>query len=621
MMAHRQITKFARNARLLLGLLTRRERRGLAGLAALMAVAGVVEVSSVLSIVPFLAVAANPDVIQQNEFVSWVYNSLGFASDRSFLVFFGAVLIAVLLLANGFQALITYLQLKFSGAVNTSVAVRLFEGYLAQPYEYYVERNSNDLQACVQAEAVYVQSAVLQPILQITQKAILIALLLLAVVAANPLIALIAFATCSGMYGAVFLFVRKRLKALGDAIGPANRGRFKAVSEAFGAPKLTKLMHLERFFSKAFATHASIVNQVEAKQQMLGQLPRYGLEAMSLGGIMAIAICLIAASSRFSEVIPLLGFYAFAGYRLMPAVQVVYKSVSHLQFGWSRVESVHREFQSFAKMAPDETGIENASVDHSGFDRQTAHPIVELRNVCFQYSTAAEQTLTDISLVIEANTTVGFCGTTGAGKTTLLDILLGLLEPESGEMLVDGACVNQTNRRQWQKQIGYVPQDIVLTDTSITQNIAFGVNPAKVNIDQVRRAARLAGILDFIDGSLPDGFETLVGERGVRLSGGQRQRIGIARALYHSPRIVMFDEATSSLDMKTEETVMSAIHGLAHKMTIVLVAHRIKTLEACDVIYRLDRGRLVQKGSYEELFRPFDREGQATMPQRIRTVA
>lgn len=605
------LTRLVDGKRMVLSLLLPHERFQLVGLGVLMAVAGVIEVCSVVSIIPFLSVAARPETIQENIILRWWFDYLGFEASRSFLVFGGGVLVVIILLTNGLQALVTYLQLRFSGAVNTSVAVRLFQGYLNQRYEYYVKRNSADLQACVQAEAVYVQSAILQPALQITQKTISICLLLTVVMIANPLVALVGFLCCGGLYAIVFLIVRRRLRTLGAAIGPANKGRFKAVNEAFGTPKLTKLMHLEQFFGADFSENTRILNRSVCQQQMLAQIPRFALESLAFGGILIMAITLIATSSQFNEVVPILGFYAFAGYRLMPAVQVVYSGISRLQFGWSRLVTVHREFQSISTHGESVVQVDATALDSGTTSTSDTLPIVELRNVCFQYETAAEQTLKDLSLVIEQNVTVGVCGTTGAGKTTLLDILLGLLEPQSGQLLVDGLRIGGGNRRQWQKQIGYVPQDIALTDTSIALNVAFGVKAEEVDMERVHHAAQLAGIQDFIEQGLPEKYETKVGERGVRLSGGQRQRIGIARALYGNPRILVFDEATSSLDTETEKTVMNAIRELAHKMTIVMVAHRVNTLEPCDVIYRLEAGSVVQHGTFEELFSCAQKNGVA----------
>jgi len=585
---------------MIMTLLLPRERKQLNWLITLMSLAGIIEICSVVSVIPFLTVAAKPEIINESGTLKAIYDYLGFTSSRSFLVFGGFALVGFILMTNILQALIAYLQLRFGGAVNTSVAVRLFEGFLGQPYEFYVKRNSSELQACIQAEAVYVQSAIVQPTLQIIQKSFSVCLLLSAIVVADPLVALVGFVACGSMYGLVFLFVRNRLKALGEAIGPANRGRYKAATEAFGSPKLTKLMHLESFFCRSFAKHTHMLNLSTSRKGMYAQIPRFALEGLAFGGILLIAISMIATANDFSEVIPVLGFYAFAGYRLMPALQLVYSSVSQLQFGWPRLLSVHKEYLGVRGVKVEEKVKDQNSALDENLDAET--PILELRSVCFQYESAVEQTLSRISLSIKRDTTVGVCGTTGAGKTTMLDILLGLLEPGSGEILANGVRLNAENRRQWQRQIGYVPQEISLTDTSITENIAFGVEPEEIDRGLVRRAAGMAGISEFIEDRLPESYDTKVGERGVRLSGGQRQRIGIARALYRQPHVLVFDEATSSLDNETEKTVMSAISDLAHKVTIIMVAHRINTLSPCETIYQLESGTILRSGSFQEIF-------------------
>ncbi|MDG2469705.1 MAG: ATP-binding cassette domain-containing protein, partial [Pirellulaceae bacterium] len=491
-------------------------------------------------------------------------------------------------------------QLKFSSNVNISVSTRLFSGYLEQPYSFYLKRNSAELQSCVQTDSVYVQSAIIQPILQVIQKLISILLLLVAIVLANPIIAMVGLAVCGTMYGTVFFLVRRELANLGRAIGPANKSRFKSIHEAFGSPKLTKLMQLEDFFSARFTEGTSTVNNAQAKQQMLAQLPRFALEGMAFGGIMILAIVLIASSNNFHEVIPLLGFYAFAGYRMMPAVQLVYSAIARLQFGWSRLNSIYDEFQAISLPDHENEHPDQQFAKKLGSPSQS--PIIEFKNIEFKYENASTLTIADLSLSIPENSTIGICGSTGAGKTTFLDLLLGLLKPDEGTILVRGMPINDSNRGTWQNEIGYVPQEIVLVDDSIKNNIAFGVAKEEIDLDRVKRAASMAGIADFIESSLPEKYESSVGERGTRLSGGQRQRLGIARALYQQPSLLVFDEATSSLDTETEKTVMAAINDLSHQLTIVMVAHRINTLAPCDTIVRLENGKVAQQGSFSEIF-------------------
>jgi len=322
------------------------------------------------------------------------------------------------------------------------------------------------------------------------------------------------------------------------------------------------------------------------------------LEVVAFGGIILIAVYLIAVQNNLQQVIPMLGLYAFAGYRLMPALQQAFNGIASARFNIAALDAIHR-------------GLENQVAEPVHTNGRTAENQQEfvlplnkrlvLDQVSFTYPGAKEAAIQHLSLEIPAHTTVGFVGKTGSGKTTTVDLILGLLRPQEGMISVDGTPLQGDAVRHWQQNIGYVPQHIYLADDTVARNIAFGVAEDEIDLDAVRDAARRAHIADFIESDLPEQWETVVGERGVKLSGGQRQRIGIARALYHNPSVLVFDEATSALDQKTETDVMEAIYELEGNHTILMIAHRLSTVQRADKIVMLERGRKVGEGSYDEL--------------------
>ena len=331
-----------------------------------------------------------------------------------------------------------------------------------------------------------------------------------------------------------------------------------------------------------------------AKNAVLGFTPRYMIEVLGFGSILVIVLYLMATRSDIQNAIPLIGLFAYGGYRLLPAMNQAYTSMITLRFNAVVVKTLPHEMATMKEL----TG--RASTEGDG-QRMPFKNRLEVKDVHFGYSEDRAPALNGVSLAVPYKHFIGIAGSTGSGKTTLADVILGLLPPQKGEILVDGVPVTQDNLRAWQNLIGYVPQDIYLADDTIAHNIAFGIPAKKVDMEAVRAAAEKAQIKQFIEESLPEGYETLVGDRGVRLSGGQRQRIGIARALYHNPEVLILDEATSMLDGQTEHAFMKAIEDLSHKVTLIVIAHRLTTLAKADCIYLLEEGRIEASGTFEEL--------------------
>ncbi|MGM0702864.1 MAG: ABC transporter ATP-binding protein [Pseudomonadota bacterium] len=578
----------------LLELLTPAERRRGYVLLGMIVTMALLEVAGVASIMPFMSVLANPGVVETNRHLNLVYTTMGFESHQRFLFFLGLVVLVFLVTSIAFKALTTYTLLRFTQMRNYSLSKRLVAGYLRQPYDWFLNRHSGDLGKSILSEVGQVINGALIPLMQgIAHGAVAIALLVLLLVV-DAKLAFIATVVLGGAYGLIYLALRRYLGRIGADRVRANRERFEAVQEAFGGIKDVKVAALEGAMlhrydgpAKRFASH-------QAASQVASQLPRFALEIIAFAGILAVALYLMAGSGGLQQALPVLSVFAFAGYRLMPALQQVYAQVTKLRFAGPALEALHRDF---------------SNLDSGGgdvLDRQRPAPMgvteaIRLEQVGYTYPKAERPALNVLNLTIPAHTTVGLVGATGSGKTTTVDIILGLLRPEVGQLTVDGKPITPANVRAWQRTIGYVPQHIYLADDTVAANIAFGLPPEQVDMQAVERAARIANLHAFVTDEMPNGYATQVGERGVRLSGGQRQRIGIARALYHNPQVLVLDEATSALDNLTEQAVMEAVHNLGHSRTIILIAHRLTTVQPCDEIFVLEKGKLVGRGSYDEL--------------------
>lgn len=373
----------------------------------------------------------------------------------------------------------------------------------------------------------------------------------------------------------------------------ANARRFKIASEAFGGIKAVKLMGSEDTFVQRYSAYSFQYAKHNATAEVLSALPLYALETVAFGGIILIVLYLLATRGDLAQVLPLAGLFTFAGYRMMPAMQQIYSGAIQLRFNLAVLDTLHEALQ---------VGV--ATTERR--DSRDIEPLpfkdkLELHAITFRYPRTAEPVIRDLSLTIKAGSSVAFAGKTGSGKTTISDIILGLLPVDGGSMRVDGVEIGSENLRRWQRNLGYVPQDIYLQDDTIAANIAFGMADKEVDMAAVERAARIANIHDFIVGELPQGYESMIGERGVRLSGGERQRVGIARALYHDPAVLVLDEATSALDGATERMVFAAIENIARVKTLIIIAHRLTTVRKCDVVYVIDDGRIIARGTYGEL--------------------
>ena len=578
--------------RKILALLSPGERRRGALVMVMVMIMAALETAGVASVMPFLAVLGNPGIIDTNPVLAFLYERLGFASTDAFLFALGGAAFVLVIFGALFRTVTLYAMHRFTQMRRHSVGERLLETYLRQPYAFFLDRHSGDLAKSILSEVDQLIDQVFRPGFEVLAYGVVLLAMITLLLIVDPVLALVIAGVIGGLYGVVFVVVRGVLGRIGIDRVNANRERFTAAGEALGGIKSIKLLGREQAYLSRFRGPSIRQAQHQATNRVLSDVPKYLIEAVGFGGVIALALVLMATRDGIGDVLPILGLYAFAGYRMLPAAQHVYRGMAKLRFGAAAVDTIHEDLERRTSLA---------EIPASAPRPLRPRESIRLVEIDFRYPGTTAPALAGINLAIPAGSSVGIVGGTGAGKTTLVDVVLGLLQPTAGRLEVDGTPVTADNVRAWQQSLGYVPQDIFLTDTSIAENIALGVPPEQVDHDKVVECARMAQLDDFVTRELAHGYATEVGERGVRLSGGQRQRIGIARALYHDPDVLVFDEATSALDNRTEASVMEAIEALSGSRTIIMIAHRLTTVRHCDRVLLLDKGHIAADGTFDEL--------------------
>jgi len=575
-------------------LLSPPERKQCYLLLCMLVIMAILDTMGVASILPFMAVLSNPNIINTNEYLSYLYTQLGFREHQSFLMFLGGCFFLILISAISFKAITTYHLTRFTQMRNYTISKRMVVGYLEQPYEWFLNRHSADIGKMILSEVAQVLNGALIPLLQLLSQTLVVLFLIILLMIVDPLLTVLITLALGCAYAVIYLSTRLYIKKIGESQVLANKERYQAVQEIFGAIKEVKISGLELFSTRRYEVPAKTFANGEAMAQIISMIPKFILEIITFGGMLLVILYMMKDTGELKSALPELSLFAFAGYKLMPALQQMYAQITRMRFAKPALDVL---YQDMATLNENNLTTENQT---SNKKVRLSKGIV-LQDVRYSYPRAEKTSLHSISLVIKANTTVGFIGASGAGKTTIIDCILGLLKPKEGKIFIDEIQLTPSKIRSWQSNIGYVPQQIYLADASVKSNIAFGVSEGDIDNQKVERAARMANLHNFVVSQLPESYNTFVGEGGVRLSGGQRQRIGIARALYNDPDVLVFDEATSALDNVTEQSVMKAISSLEHIKTIIIIAHRLSTIKKCDEIFFLDDGKLLASGGYDEL--------------------
>ncbi len=575
-----------------MSLLTRGERLRLGAVILMAIFMSLIEIIGVGSIMPFMTIAAKPESIYSNELLLYVYTLLSFETELQFIIFTGIAVLFFLILTNVSQAIMHYIKVKFTSMRRHTLAMRLMKGYLMQDYVFFLDKSSPELVKNINIEIQQMIQGTLMQFVDLLSRIIQVFLLTAFLFIVNPVSTLGITGAVVVIYGTIYVFVRNKLKELGTTRFELNSIRSKVLSEAFWGIKEVKITGTERVFLDSYKYPSQRMAINESVQEIIGDIPKFALETVAFSSIMLFVLVALIQSGNFTDVAGTVTLYAYAGYRMIPAIQGLFKALTKIKYGSHTAEKIVQQFKLVSLSSKD-------SVSSQG--RIVFKDKLTLSDISFAYPQSIRPVIEGLNLTIKANSLVGFAGTTGSGKTTLIDIILGLLHPEHGSITVDGNPVNSSNIRSWQMNVGYVPQNIFLSDATVAENIAFGVPKENINMEAVIRAASMAQIHGFITNELPSGYDTGIGERGIRLSGGQRQRLGIARALYRDPSVLIMDEATSALDGQTEKAVMEAIDSLQGTRTIILIAHRISTLSKCDVIYTLEKGKIISQGTYDTL--------------------
>lgn len=582
----------------LISLLTPRQRSRLIRLQFLVVIMSIAEIAAIISIAPFMAIVSDMSRLEGTGKLAQIYAATGFASPAEFLFYLGLTVLLILILGSIISMLTTWRLLVYGQAVGEQISSRLFRYYLGQPWLFHAAHSSSVLNKQITQEGYRVTEGIIQPLMHLNAKCVLAGLMSLAILAYNPLVAMAGLLVFGAAYLVLYRFVRMRLLRNGKEITALQSERFKLIGEGFGGIKDVLLLGRQGLYVERFEKASRKFSRSHAGNKTMIRVPRYAMELVAFGSIILLVLYLLKVNAGdFSNVVPALAVYALTGLKLLPAFQQMYGSLSDIKANIPSFQAIRKPLrESYSEAAAAESGC----YTKSDTSRLILEKAIHLQDVTFTYPGKTVPALDRLSLEVPARKVVGLVGASGSGKSTAIDMLLGLISPDEGGLKIDGVEVVPKNVRTWQNSIGFVPQTIFLTDGSIRENIAFGLAPEQIDDLKILQAVRVAHLEELID-TLPDGIETQVGERGVQLSGGQRQRIGIARALYDDADILILDEATSALDGITEKLIMDAIHDFSGQKTIVMIAHRLATVQQCDIIYFMSEGRISDQGTYDSL--------------------
>ncbi|MEM1324806.1 MAG: ABC transporter ATP-binding protein [Bacteroidota bacterium] len=574
--------------------LTQKEKKYAIGLAIAILLAALLEVAGVASILPFMELIAAPKAIGDNAFLSYIYESFHFENHRSMLIASGIFVIALLTIANLFSIVTIWFQHRFTWYVAHHMCMRLLDTYIRKPYTFFLNQNTSELKSYLIFEVNGFTSGVIQPLIELISRSVVSFVIFVFLVLVNPKVALVAFVVLGGAYGAIFLLRQRYIKQLGEDRMSTNVNRYRYMEELLSGIKTVKAYNAQPYFHGRYETASEHYSSIAPKFSVITAAPKYLLEIIAFGGILSVTLYIYTIYGNLNAALPILSLYAVAGYKLLPALQKAFGAASKVRHNLPILDKLYDDLViSIERQRQRET-------DQPNIDFQD---VLTLENIHFRYDGMAQDLLSDFTIHIPKGQAVAFVGSTGSGKTTIIDLIVGLLEAQSGQIKLDKTVLTRKNLAAWQRHIAYVPQDVFLYDDTITNNIIFGADHGKVDAKKLRAAIEMADIAEFIDTELPEGLETTIGERGVRLSGGQRQRIGLARALYREPSVLILDEATSALDNVTEKSIIDALNALPKELTLIIIAHRLTTVQYADCIYILDKGQIVDSGNYDQLMK------------------
>ena len=570
--------------------LSRHRQLQFAGLLVLILASALAEIVTVGSVLPFLGVLTSPDKFLDHPVGIRLADLLGVSAGSQLLLPLAVVFAIAAILSGAIRLLLIWRTNRVAFNSGADLSVEVYRRTLYQPYLTHTQRNSSDVVAAINNKVNDVIFGALLPILQLVSSVFIVVAITGVLLVMDPLVACGTALFLGLSYLLIMLAAKRQLRRRSELIAGEQNHVLRALNEGLGGIRDVLLDGTQETFGLIYEKSIRPLRRAQGDITFIGHGPRYAIEAIGIAFIAALAYVLSQRPSGINAVLPILGALAIGAQRLLPALQQAYSS-------WVSVMGSRESLKDVLDLLeqPVPTQATSASTPLVSFAES-----IQFRDVRFRYHPSGPWVVDGLNLVIPKGGRIGFVGRTGSGKSTCTDLLMALLAPTEGQLLVDGQIVDDAARRSWQQLVAHVPQSIFLADTTLAENIAFGVPSAQIEAARVRAAADRAQLTGFIE-ELPEGYQTRVGERGVRLSGGQRQRIGIARALYKQASLLVFDEATSALDNTTERAVMEAIGGLGRDLTVVMVAHRLTTVQNCDMIVELEDGRIVAQGSFEEL--------------------
>lgn len=566
-------------------------RRGQFGLLLiLMIFASFAEILSIGAVLPFLAVLTAPNRVFEHPAAQPIIQAMGLTEPGQLLLPLTIAFGLAALVAGAMRLLLLWASTRLSFATGADLSISIYRRTLYQPYEIHVARNSSEVINGISAKANGVIYSVIVPVLTLISASAMLLAILIALLSIEPMVALAAFGGFGLIYGSIIWITRAKKIKNSQYIARESTQVIKCLQEGLGGIRDVLIDGSQEAYCQIYRNADLPLRRAQGYNQYIGQSPRYGMEALGMLLIAVLAYMLAQQSDGIGKAIPILGALALGAQRLLPVMQQAYAA-------WSSVQGSQASLQDTLDL------LDQPLPDYA--DQPAAKPLpfrqcISLNQISFRYSSQTPWVLNNLDLSIAKGSRIGFIGATGSGKSTLIDIVMGLLQPTEGVLEIDGQPIVMSNLRNWQAHIAHVPQAIFLADSTIEENIAFGIPANQIDHERVRQAACQAQIAGIIE-TWPEQYQTFVGERGIRLSGGQRQRIGIARALYKQADVIIFDEATSALDNETEQAVMQAIEGLSEELTILIIAHRLTTLKNCTQIVELGNGGVLRNGSYEDI--------------------
>ncbi len=551
------------------------------------------ELLGIASIAPFMALVGDMSLLEKDGIYSKLYQLSGMNDPLNFLFVTGIAVLIALTISTVISMFTTWRLSSYGSSVGVQLADRLYSHYMKQDWQFHASGSSAQLTKQVSTESARISNGIIQPLMQMNAKIVLAIFIAVSILIYNPIVAIAGLLMFASGYLLMYKFVRKALVLNGKRLSSVATNRFRLMNEGFGGIKDVLLLNRNKDFIDRFSLEGDIQAKAQGLNQTIAQVPRFFIELLAFGAMIGLVLILIKTHhGDLGAVLPILAVYALACFKLLPALQQIYSSITQIKGNIAAFESVKKDLIDSQEDLP--------IIKTISPNKLSINKAISLKNIHFAYPNKSTYAVNNVSISIPMNHVIGIVGSSGSGKSTLIDIILGLLTPQKGEIYVDNTLITDNNKRGWQDLLGFVPQSIFLSEGSIAENIAFGIPADEINYKQVKKALDLAHLTELVN-ELPEGIHTKVGERGVQLSGGQRQRIGIARALYNEADVLIFDEATSALDGITEKIIMDAIHKFTGKKTIIMIAHRLKTVQKCDTIYLMEKGKIIDQGTYVHL--------------------